>query len=616
MSHYIRLTYLIDVGSDGWWKECAAIAEAIESMAGVTVQALQALAESQATAQVSAQAAIQAAQIAAQAVAQATRLTPPSFEGHYNPDGAQKWLQEVEKIFRGVACPEGQKVHLGTFMLTEEAEHWWDNARQRLENAGTAITWAIFKNMFLIKYFLEDIHNRKEMEFVKLEQGNMSVAEYAAKFKELSRYYPLYVGEAGEKSKCIKFEMGLRPEIKKQVGMQEIRDFPTLVNKSRIYDEDSRAEKAHYRNTGIMKDKRPMHHNRGKPYSFPPSRSGSRLNYQQHSFSAGKGASSGNRKGNGNSYSYGSGRGNPNGRGVSSGNSNNMSQVSRNNNGNNGYLATPIRCSRCGKQGHMTYECRDAGITCFNCQQQGHISTTCPYPRKTPQPGNQSSKASRPKSNGRVFALSGAGASEKDNLIQGTCLISDTPLFVLFDCGATHSFVSLDCVRRLGLHVSRLQYELIVNTPTSDSVDTSSVCLDVSIHVCGRDFRVDLVCLPLRLVDVILGMDWLSANRVRVDFFSKTIEFMESEERDKPSNISTNQVKALLKEDAQLYMILPSLEFEEKVVIRDVPIVCEFPEVFPEDVTSLPPEREIEFSIDLVPGTGPISMAPFQELKK
>ncbi|XP_073223476.1 uncharacterized protein [Cicer arietinum] len=527
------------------------------------------------------------------------KANPPSFEGHYNPDGAQKWLQEVEKIFRGVACLEGQKVHLGTFMLTEEAEHWWDNARQHLENAGTAITWAIFNNMFLIKYFPEDIRNRKEMEFVKLEQGNMLVVEYAAKFEELSKYYALYVGEAGEKSKCIKFEMGLRPEIKKQVGMQEIRDFPTLVNKSRIYDEDSRAEKAHYRNTRTMKEKRPMHHNRGKPYSFPPS--------------SGKG------KGNGNSYNYGSGRRNPNGRGVSNGNSNNMSQVSRNNNGNNGDPTTLIRCHKCAKQGHMAYECRDAGITCFNCQQQGQISTTCPYPRKTPQPGNQSSQASRPKSNGRVFALSGAGASEKDNLIQGTCLISDSPLFVLFDCGPTHSFVSLDCVRHLGLPASRLQYDLIVNTPTSDYVDTSNVCLDIPIHVCGRDFRVNLVCLPLRLVDVILGMDWLSANCVRVDFFSKTIEFMESEERDKPSNISTNQVKAFLKEDAQLYMILASLEFEEKVVIRDVPIVCEFPE----DITSLPSEREIEFNTDLVPSTGPISMAPYRmsplelsELKK
>nr|XP_004513740.1 uncharacterized protein LOC101503816 [Cicer arietinum] len=277
-----------------------------------------------------------------------------------------------------------------------------------------------------------------------------------------------------------------------------------------------------------MKDKRPMHHNREKPYFFPPSKSGSRLNYQQYSFSTGKGNSSGNGKGNRNNYSYEGGRGNPIGQGVSNGDSNNRSQVSSNNNGNNGDPTTPIRCHRCGKQGHMAYECRDTGITCFNCQQQGHINTTCPYPRKTPQPGNPSSHASRPKSNGRVFTLSGAEVSEKDNLIQGTCLISDTHLFVLLDCGATHSFVSHDCVRSLGLPMSHLQYDFIVNTPTSNSVDTYSVCLDVSIHVCGRDFRVDLMCLPLRLVDVILGMDWLSANRVRVDFFSKTIEFTES----------------------------------------------------------------------------------------
>nr|XP_004488536.1 uncharacterized protein LOC101500900 [Cicer arietinum] len=311
-------------------------------------------------------------------------------------------------------------------------------------------------------------------------------------------------------------------------------EFPTLVTKSRIYDEDSRAEKAHYRNIGTMKDKRPMHHNRGKPYSFPPSKSGNRLNYQLYSFSAGKGASSGNGKGNGNNYSYGGGRGNPNGRGVSNRNSNNRSQVSSNNN------------------------------------------ATRPHQYHKPLP-KEDSTTWKPE------------------------------------------FPS----QRLGLHVSRLQYDLIVNTPTRNSVDTSSVCLDISIHVCERDFGVDLVYLPLRLVDVILGMDWLSANRVRVDFFSKTIEFMESEERDKSSNISANQVKAFLKEDAQLYKILASLEFEEKVVIRDVPIVCELPEVFPEDVKNSPPEREIEFNIDLVPGSGPISMAPYKmsplelfELKK
>lgn len=103
-----------------------------------------------------------------------------------------------------------------------------------------------------------------------MEQGDHSVAEYAAMFETLSRYYPLYVGEAGERSKCIKFEMRLRLEIKNLVSMQEICYLPTLVNKSRIYDEDNRAEKPYYQNAGNLKNKKPMHQNRGKSYSFPP----------------------------------------------------------------------------------------------------------------------------------------------------------------------------------------------------------------------------------------------------------------------------------------------------------------------------------------------------------
>jgi hypothetical protein len=51
---------------------------------------------------------------------------------------------------------------------------------------------------------------------------------------------------------------------------------------------------------------------------------------------------------------------------------------------------------------------------------------------------------------------------------------------------------------------------------------------------------------------------------------------------------------------------------ESNVCPSDIPIVCEYLDVFPDDVTSLPPEREIEFSIDLVPGSQPISVAPYR----
>ncbi|XP_025985206.2 uncharacterized protein [Glycine max] len=87
--------------------------------------------------------------------------------------------------------------------------------------------------------------------------------------------------------------------------------------------------------------------------------------------------------------------------------------------------------------------------------------------------------------------------------------------------------------------------------------------------------------------------------------------------------ISANQVVTSLKEDGQVYMIMSSLEVETKVSMCDLPVVREFPEVFPEDIFGLPSEREIESSIDLVPGAGPISIAPYRispveltELKK
>ncbi|MCI75818.1 cellular nucleic acid-binding protein, partial [Trifolium medium] len=55
-----------------------------------------------------------------------------------------------------------------------------------------------------------------------------------------------------------------------------------------------------------------------------------------------------------------------------------------------------------------------------------------------------------------------------------------------------------------------------------------------------------------------------------------------------------------------------SLRVEEKTDIDTLPVVREFADVFPDDIVDLPPEREVEFSIDIVPGTSPISMAPYR----
>ena len=76
----------------------------------------------------------------------------------------------------------------------EEDEYWSKNTRQCLETEGQAMTWENFKRVFLEKYFPEDVRNKK-MEFLELKQRNMTVAEYAAKFEELVRYFPIIKGE-------------------------------------------------------------------------------------------------------------------------------------------------------------------------------------------------------------------------------------------------------------------------------------------------------------------------------------------------------------------------------------------------------------------------------------
>lgn len=162
-----------------------------------------------------------------------------------------------------MVCTDVQKVQFDTHMLSKEPEDWWDITRQRMEVAGTAITWEGFKTAFLEKYFSADVRCKKEIEFLELKQGSMSVAEYAARFEELVKFCSHYNSEVAEESKYIKFESGLRPEIKQGIRYQEIRRFPTLVNKCRIFDEDSKARIAHYKG---LSEKRNKDQSRAKSY--------------------------------------------------------------------------------------------------------------------------------------------------------------------------------------------------------------------------------------------------------------------------------------------------------------------------------------------------------------
>jgi hypothetical protein len=165
--------------------------------------------------------------------------------------------------------------------------------------------------------------------------------------------------------------------------------------------------------------------------------------------------------------------------------------------------------------------------------------------------------------------------------------------------------------------------KMIIEIPAKESVTTTSVVLDCPLTMYGRDFEVDLVCLPLRGLDVILGMNWLEFNRAHINCYRKTVTFPALNDEANLEVISAGQVKKLMNGDAIVFMIFANMKLDETAGVTELPVVCDFPEVFPDDIYDVPPEREVEFSIDVVPGTRPISMAPYRmsavelnELKK
>src|SRR4051812_34242970 len=119
-----------------------------------------------------------------------------------------------------------------------------------------------------------------------------------------------------------------------------------------------------------------------------------------------------------------------------------------------------------------------------------------------------------------------------------------------------------------------------------------------------------------------LGMNWLKRNYVHINCFNNTVRFSSLEEEE-VGLLTGKQLKQLMKDEAQMFSLMASLSFDNQVRIDELKVVREISEVFPDDIPDVPPEREVEFTIDLVPSTRPVSMAPYRmsaselsELKK
>ncbi|XP_022849894.1 uncharacterized protein LOC111371986 [Olea europaea var. sylvestris] len=175
-----------------------------------------------------------------------------------------------------------------------------------------------------------------------------------------------------------------------------------------------------------------------------------------------------------------------------------------------------------------------------------------------------------------------------------------------------------------------LDSELVVMTPVGDLLLASWVYKDCGIRVNDHELKADLILLDIHDFNVILGMDFLSRHCALVDCFCKEVifrspenfEIVLTEERRILSScmISILDAQRMLKKCCHAYLAHVIDTQITKLEIDDISVVRDFPDVFLEDLPGLPPGREIEFCIDLISGTAPISqvhyrMAP-KELKE
>jgi hypothetical protein len=200
-------------------------------------------------------------------------------------------------------------------------------------------------------------------------------------------------------------------------------------------------------------------------------------------------------------------------------------------------------------------------------------------------------------------------------------LVNNTFVHVLFDSRTNKSFVSLIFMPHLEGKTIDIESPYVVEIANGHEVKVGHVLKNYAIEISGQ--RIPLELLPMKIdgFDIVFGMDWLTTNKAWINCKNKTLEVQlpdglkakikgDLPQRMKPM-ISMARAEKYLKKGYKSFLLYAMAAKEEKK-IEDVPVVADFIDVFPEDLPGLPPARQVEFQIELLPGTAPIASAPYR----
>jgi hypothetical protein len=201
-------------------------------------------------------------------------------------------------------------------------------------------------------------------------------------------------------------------------------------------------------------------------------------------------------------------------------------------------------------------------------------------------------------------------AQQAPDVVLGMFLASSHPATILFDSGASHSFISSSFVAKHSLPIATMKHTMLVSSPGGE-MRTKHICPAVSISIRGVDFPSNLILLYSKGIDIIRGMDWLSKYDGVIQCTRKAVKLTKKDG-------TLVEFVAMVRSEPD-----SKLNHTKAIALEDSRVVQDYPDVFLEELPGMPPDRDIEFLIELLPGTPPISKRPYRmpvnelvELKK